>query len=115
MDRGRLVRREREGAREGIDGPLQASGHPYLDDDRPGLAQLVPVRVGVAGETPAGPAAWTVALTVALAEDVLGCGGRVARLGEEAARGGSRVAVSASSFVAAAVFGDGGFVCLAGY
>ncbi len=97
-----------------MNGQLRASRHPHFDDDRPGLPQLVPVRVGVAGETPAGPAAWTVALTVGLAEDVLGGSGRVARQGEEAARGGFRVAVSASSFVAGAVFGDGGFVCLAG-
>lgn len=70
-------------------------------------------RVGLAGETPAGFAASTVTLPVTLAEDVFGSGRRVSRLGEESARGGLLVAVIASSFVAAAVLGDGGSVCLA--
>ena len=89
-------------------------GSTDLDDDRLGVTQPVPARVGMAGETPAGPAAGAGALAVADAEDVLRRGRRVSRLGEESAGGGLGVAVPASALVAAAVLGDGGLVGLAG-
>lgn len=118
MDRKRHGRSERgreEGGESGgyVKDSFERLEDPYFDDDRLRLPQLVPARVGLAGETPTSFAAWTVALPVTLAEDVFGSGRRVSRLGEESARGGLLVAVFASSFVAAAVLGDGGSVSFA--